>query len=143
MRKITQLCLLASGVLLLAACSGAGSTNQANTVTVEAKEFGFGPASLEVAAGQPVNLTLRNAGTLEHDFSVLEFPLEGAAAEAGGMQHDMPGMTQAPELNVAAAAGQSATLTFTPSKPGTYEFFCTVSGHKEAGMTGTLVVKGP
>jgi uncharacterized cupredoxin-like copper-binding protein len=44
---------------------------------------------------------------------------------------------------VAAAGGQSAMLEFTPSKPGTYEFWCTVAGHKEAGMTGTLVVQAP
>ena len=36
--------------------------------------------------------------------------------------------------------------TFTYQAPaltaGTYEFYCTVAGHKEAGMVGTLTVKG-
>ena len=57
--------------------------------------------------------------------------------------HDMGGLSEEPELHMAAAGGQSATLEFTPSKPGTYEFWCTVSGHKEAGMNGTLVVQAP
>ena len=26
-------------------------------------------------------------------------------------------------------------------KPGTYHFYCTVPGHREAGMEGTLIVK--
>ena len=58
--------------------------------------------------------------------------------------HDMGNMGgMEPELHVAALMGQMATLEFTPTKPGTYEFFCTVAGHKEAGMKGTLVVKAP
>jgi uncharacterized cupredoxin-like copper-binding protein len=36
--------------------------------------------------------------------------------------------------------GQVAQLTLTPP-PGTYRFICTVSGHEEAGMFGTLVVQ--
>jgi uncharacterized cupredoxin-like copper-binding protein len=32
---------------------------------------------------------------------------------------------------------------FTPSKAGTYAVLCTVAGHKEAGMVGTLTVKAP
>ena len=38
-----------------------------------------------------------------------------------------------------ANPGKSATATFTLAK-GTYSFECTVSGHAQAGMKGTLVV---
>ena len=38
--------------------------------------------------------------------------------------------------------GASGTLTLrTPLKPGTYPYLCTFSGHYQAGMKGTLVVK--
>ena len=84
-----------------------------------------------------------NNGTLEHDFSIIEFPTSGPSSSEGGMDHDMGEMAETPDLHVAAAVGQSATLEFTPSKAGTYEFFCTVAGHKEAGMVGTLVVTAP
>ncbi|MBI5715993.1 MAG: cupredoxin domain-containing protein, partial [Chloroflexi bacterium] len=57
--------------------------------------------------------------------------------------HDMGsgGTAKEPQLHIAVAMGKSGTLEFTPTKAGTYEFFCTVAGHKEAGMKGTLVVK--
>jgi len=52
----------------------------------------------------------------------------------------MGGTSDEPKLHVAAGTGGNGTLTFTPSKPGTYAFYCTVAGHKEAGMVGTLTV---
>ena len=36
--------------------------------------------------------------------------------------------------------GQSTTAEFTV-KPGTYTFFCSIPGHEQAGMKGTLTVK--
>jgi len=32
-------------------------------------------------------------------------------------------------------------LDFTPTKRGSFEFFCQVSGHKEAGMKGAFIVR--
>jgi uncharacterized cupredoxin-like copper-binding protein len=36
--------------------------------------------------------------------------------------------------------GGSKTVTVNV-KPGTYKFFCSVPGHRQAGMEGTLTVK--
>jgi uncharacterized cupredoxin-like copper-binding protein len=143
MRNIIFMSVLTGVAIGLAACSGAESTSGEQSLTVEAQDLAFSPAALEVTAGEPVKLTLQNNGALDHDFSIMEFPMEGEAEETGGMDHDMGEGSEEPELHVAAGAAQSATLDFTPSKPGTYEFWCTVPGHKEAGMTGTLVVNAP
>lgn len=129
--------------LTLAACTGQGNPPAETQITLEVTDFLFTPDNLEVTAGQPVKLTLHNASVLEHDFSIVEIPLVGTAEETGGMEHDMGDTAAEPELHVAVGGGQSASLEFTPTKPGTYDFWCTVSGHKEAGMTGTLVVLAP
>jgi uncharacterized cupredoxin-like copper-binding protein len=134
--------LLAAAGWMLAACTGAGSGDGAQHLNVEAHDLAFSPTRLEVRAGEPVVLTLQNNGALEHDFSVLEMPLEGAAEASGGSDHGHGG-AEAPVLHVSALGGQSATLEFTASTPGIYEFWCTVAGHKEAGMAGTLVVLAP
>jgi uncharacterized cupredoxin-like copper-binding protein len=42
---------------------------------------------------------------------------------------------------MAASAGQTASLEFTPTQPGTYEFYRPVEGLKDAGTVSTLIVK--
>jgi len=134
---------LIAAALALTACSAATSTPaQPVEVTLEAKEFAFSPAAIEVMAGQPVRLTLHNMGTLDHDFSIAAIPMAmPPAIENGGMDMDHSG--DLPEMHVATMMGQSNTVEFTPTEPGAYEFFCTVAGHKEAGMVGQLVVTAP
>jgi uncharacterized cupredoxin-like copper-binding protein len=133
----------------LAACAGqpegASATAPAMALTVEAKDFQFIPAAIEVRAGQPVRLTLQNTGTLVHDFSIMEIPMEGAPTgdTEGVHEHDAGSPSDKPELHVAAAAGASAAIQFTPATAGSYSVICTVAGHKEAGMIGTLIVKAP
>jgi uncharacterized cupredoxin-like copper-binding protein len=38
-------------------------------------------------------------------------------------------------------AESSTSAALTNLKPGTYHYYCTVPGHREAGMEGTLTVK--
>ncbi len=133
---------------LLAAC---GSEEPAPPPTAElsltATDIAYDVTRFDVMAGQPVRLTLHNNGTLEHDFSIMAMPHTGevvAGEMAGEMDdHDMSGMMEEPEIHVAAPIGGRNTLAFTPSTPGEYEFFCTVEGHKDAGMKGVLVVTAP
>jgi uncharacterized cupredoxin-like copper-binding protein len=48
-----------------------------------------------------------------------------------------------PEFHLAAEPGQTVVIEFRPTAPGTYQFFCSVPGHIQAGMNGVLVVKSP
>lgn len=140
--------LLITVLALLTAC-GAEETPSVPPVSLDltATDIAFDITRLEVLAGQPVRLTLSNKGALEHDFSIMEMPLAGDVMtneiedEMAG--HDMSSMGEEPEIHVAAPTGGGNTIEFTPSDPGEYTYFCTVAGHKEAGMVGTLVVQAP
>jgi uncharacterized cupredoxin-like copper-binding protein len=130
---------LAALAWVLAACGG--TDGQApDGLVVKAKEFAYVPGDVEVAAGESVTLVLQNTGSLQHDLAI-EFIATAEQARAAGPARPIePGGERPPQLRVAAAAGQSASITFTPTEPGRYEFFCTVPGHRQSGMTGTLVV---
>ena len=140
--------LLIFGLAFLAAC-GSDEPTMVPPVSLEltATDIAFDTTRLEVMAGQPVRLTLNNEGALEHDFSIMEMPLMGDVMademEEEMAGHDMSGMEEEPEIHVAAPMNGSNTIEFTPSEPGEYTYFCTVAGHKEAGMMGTLVVQAP
>ncbi len=42
---------------------------------------------------------------------------------------------------VSANAGQTRTGVFRLDKPGIYTFYCSVPGHRAAGMVGTIIVR--
>jgi len=81
----------------------------------------FATATLEVQAGQPLELTVENVGGMAHDFSLSE------------------GVAQ--PVRIEAAGGQTAGATFTIDKPGTYTFVCSQPAHALAGMRGTIIAR--
>jgi uncharacterized cupredoxin-like copper-binding protein len=132
-KQLTALILVA-GVALATACGAPAATDGpgagvaipapapetgAQQVTVTASDsMRFGPSSIVVRAGQPVELTLRNVGGITHDFTLAE------------------GATR--PVTIVAQGGQTARGTFTIDTPGTYPFVCSVPGHAAAGMRGTI-----
>ncbi len=107
---------------------GGGSSSSAPVVvpqdaqreTVRAVEFAFQPDALAVKAGRPVAITFENEGTAGHDYTVHD--ASGAQVEGG---------------HAYAGPGERATLVVT-LEPGTYEVWCTIAGHRQAGMEATV-----
>ncbi|HEU5316939.1 MAG TPA: copper-containing nitrite reductase [Chloroflexota bacterium] len=93
--------------------------NAALSLDVTATEFKFAPAQLTMGGPGQLTINLMNHGAVEHDLTI-----DGVKGKAY------------------AKAGGSAKNVFQIAKAGTYEFFCSIPGHKEAGMKGTLVVGG-
>jgi plastocyanin len=108
--------------LALVACGGGATTGggaSAVSITVTLTEFKFDPATITVAPGQTVNLTVKNTGSIDHTFVI-----------------------PSANVKVTAGPGKTETKTFTaPTAAGTYDIDCDIAGHKEAGMVGKLVVK--
>lgn len=122
--------LLVAGIILLAACGGGddegdgggeptggnGGEPAGATLDVAAAEFAFTPDALTASADTPTTVKVTNTGTIEHDFTIDEA-----------------------SLVIAVNATEEADGTFTLGA-GTYTFYCSVPGHREAGMEGTLTV---
>ena len=125
--------------LLLSACAGASKS--ATDITVKLADFSYTPSSITVPVGQPVALTINNTGLVEHDFVVEKIDVTNVVARDSGSEHHMQDMDATSyDLHVSTGAGETNTLQFTPLEPGTYQIFCSVEGHIEAGMIGELIV---
>ena len=107
---------------------------------IEDGEWGFDPPLIEIPVGQRVRLTLVNDGRAEHDVEIAALVAEHI--EASGEEHEQLGGGHDAEDVVATRAmpGTESSVLFTATKAGKFEFACTIPGHKEAGMVGTIVV---
>ncbi len=93
----------------------ASSPRAATTVQVSEKEFKITLAST-LKAGQ-ITFDVKNVGTVPHDLVIA-------------------GTSDRTKL---ISPGQTATLT-AQLKPGRYELYCSVAGHKQAGMDEKIQV---
>ncbi|MDT8305548.1 MAG: plastocyanin/azurin family copper-binding protein [Anaerolineae bacterium] len=152
MNRILLLMLLFATVLL-AGCQAAAPTPMPDVVgvTITMDDIHYDTETIEIDAGDVLVITLINEGALEHDFVIEELPMAGAPhihemdEEGGEHEHDEEHTPQAgePDLHFAAMPGTISTATLTPAEPGRYPFYCSVAGHKEAGMEGVLIVSEP
>lgn len=132
--------LLLVPLIVLVACSSQPS-QPATEITLEMTDFAYSKPSLSVPMGQPVTLTLKNAGNVEHDFVVEKIDVTTKVIQDSGSDaHHAHGEQQDYDLHASAGVGDTTILEFTALQPGTYKFFCSVEGHKEAGMIGALTV---
>lgn len=126
-------------VLLLAACGG--SATPRTEFTLRLTDFSYSSPSLTVPVGQPVVIALENIGLVEHDFVIEKINADVVLMnDTGSDAHHAHGETSNYDVHASAQVGQTTTLELTVLEPGTYQFFCSVEGHKEAGMIGELIV---
>lgn len=129
-QRWTAVVLLGAAGVVFGACGGGSDKDKSSargsekpaaeapsgtTINVVGKEFSYDPAKLTLKAGEVSTIVLRNTGSIEHDLTIPGFKLTVPGNNTGekGLKID---------------------------KPGTYEFHCSVSGHKDAGMKGELTV---
>ena len=88
--------------------------------------------TINVTVGDRIIFNVLNAGKSFHSFGVT-LDDEGFGGILGGTSVASPNSPLKP--------GESGTSEFIPSEPGTYYYICTVPGHREMGMVGTIIVE--
>jgi uncharacterized cupredoxin-like copper-binding protein len=98
----------------------------------------FIPARVEVKRGEQIKFMLRNNGELDHEFvlATTEENVKHAKEmeKNPDMEHDDPNAKR-------LKPKKTDQIVWRFTKPGTFEFGCLIPGHREAGMTGIIVVK--
>jgi plastocyanin len=141
------------GLMALAGCGGSSSSSTtsssgapAASTTAAASSASSSAASGSGAGGaSTLKLAANPSGQLKFDTSTL-------SASAGKVTVDFTNSSPlAHNVTIASSSGtvigatptfQGGTKTLTVNlKPGTYTFYCSVPGHRQAGMQGTLTVK--
>jgi len=100
------------------ASPAASPAADAGAPVVHTVDIAFEPKELTIKANTDVTVTIENHGQLQHDFYIDDLGIQSDLLDAGG----------------------STTVTIN-AEPGTYEYYCSVTGHKQAGMVGTLTVE--
>jgi len=89
----------------------------ADVITVVARDLYFDPKELVIPSEGTTIIRLEDDGVVVHNFTIDDLDV----------------------TTVAQPGGVSETTIVDPP-PGTYQFYCSVSGHRQAGMVGTLTV---
>jgi len=149
MPKLATLAL-AIGLLLLAGCGSSSSSTSSSASTPtspSSSATSSTPAATGAATGatQTLSLAANSEGQLKYNKSTL-------TAKAGSVSIAFTNMSSLAH-NVTVESASGAVLGATPTfqggsktlslslKPGTYKFYCSVPGHRMAGMEGTLTVQ--
>lgn len=152
------------GVLALVVACGSGAPDEStSTAVVEPdgdlatlpvdremnvvmQDIAFKPSDLTGRVGEVIEVQFENEGVLLHDFTIDKMDADvmemmGGSSNAGAEMHmDDDGADNA-AMHMALDAGEEGRMRLHVHEPGTYTYYCTVPGHREAGMTGTLTIE--
>lgn len=155
LRRVVRVSTLTAGLLalslMLAACpsgngSGGGGTPSpsptagetlngeapAVTLKLDMRDIAYSAEELRAPAGSVFAIEFRNRGVIEHDFTIDTFTGDASAFALADEEYD---------VRVLLDRGESATLLLLVPQAGTIDFYCTIPGHREVGMEGTLVIE--
>ena len=152
MKKVVAFLVLALAALALVACGSSSDSSSSTTATGgggESTAEQGGPAKEESNSGGGSASTLKFEADPNGE---LAYTTTSASTKAGkvtidfnnpqALTHDVAiEDSSGEEVGKTELIASSSDSTTVDLEPGTYQFFCTVPGHREAGMEGVLTVK--
>jgi|SRR5947209_2238441 len=151
MTKISLALTTVAAALVLAACGGSSSSSSTSAPPASTPAATASPTSSSTSSTPPAASPSSALQLAADPSGALKFTTSSLSAKAGKVT--IAFANSAPlthNLTISSAGGKvvAATPTFqggTKSlalnlKPGTYTFYCSVPGHRQAGMQGNLVV---
>jgi plastocyanin len=147
MKKLTiLLAALAIASLALAACGGDDDDDDtaATTETTQTQPAGGGGGG-GGGGGETLQLSADPSGALKFDTDQLDANTGKVTIDftnPAGLTHDVVLEQDSQELGRTDLISNGDEDSFTVTlQPGDYTYFCSVPGHRESGMEGTLTVK--
>lgn len=96
----------------------------------------FTPNELKFSAGEKYKLVLDNPSPEKHYFTAKDFANASWTQKVQAGKVEVKGAINELELKPEGLA----EWVFIPEKQGIYELYCSIKGHKEAGMKGTITI---
>ena len=112
------------------------------SLEVAMTDLAFSAPEITARAGERLRITFRNDGAVVHDFTIQEMPhvqMSTMGGTTAGEHGDH--MNDGRAVHLAVDPRAEAVLDLRAEDAGTYEFFCSVPGHREAGMAGILRIQ--
>ena len=149
MRIFAIIGLLVALALVGAGCGGddssdSGSSDGGQAAETETNDSGGGASDSGGGAAQTLKLVADPGGALKFDKSTLTakagkatIVLDNPSSLPHAVEVEGQGIEEETDT---IGKGETAKVTV-DLKPGKYEYYCPVDGHKAAGMEGTLTVQ--
>jgi uncharacterized cupredoxin-like copper-binding protein len=125
--------LIFAGLFTVSMASAAAAQG-VEQVHISLTSYAFTPSTITLKAGTTYRLHLTNDSGKTHDFTAAGFFAASTVAP-----EDKAKLEEDAEVEV--AAHQSADITLTPNRAGSYPLTCSEFMHTTLGMKGTIVVQ--
>lgn len=93
----------------------AGDSVRDGVIEINSVSFSFSPDVLNGKVGEEINIDVTATG--QHTFTIDELGVD-----------------------IVTPHGATTRVSFTPDRAGTFEYYCAIPGHKEAGQVGAIIV---
>ena len=124
--------------------SAAPASQADRTIEVEANDrMEFSPATISVEKGETIRFVIKNAGQLQHSFTLATPAAQEAhEKEMKGMPMDqMASHMEGDPNGIVVQGGKTGSLTWRFTKAMDVEFACHIPGHYDAGMKGRIDIR--